>query len=251
MADEKIKNTPRRLLSAIRNGDYAHPGEEEAIELILKELDALITLPPENINVLDAGCGLGGTANYIQLKKHYHVSGIDLDATSIEHASKHYPNVSFTHDNILNILNHYSPQQFNITYLFNVLYAFSNKTEVLHLLASIAKPGGLLIISDYCTTDKTNIHLLDLADKPMHPIALSGIEKTLNDASWKLVKLIDLDDHYRRWYSGFLEKLKTSKPVILKTFTLDVYEKVEKAFTDILNKLNSGGLGGGIIFAIK
>jgi hypothetical protein len=50
-----------QLLALIRERDYAHAGEEEAIEITLrnhpKRADRLL---------LDVGCGLGGTANYVQ-----------------------------------------------------------------------------------------------------------------------------------------------------------------------------------------
>lgn len=51
----------KKFLSFIRNGDYAHAGEEEAIELAMSGIEK----NPQR-NILDVGCGLGGTANYLQ-----------------------------------------------------------------------------------------------------------------------------------------------------------------------------------------
>ncbi len=50
-------NSPmgKQILALIRDGDYAHAGEEEAIELTLKN----VSKDPGR-RVLDVGCGRGG-----------------------------------------------------------------------------------------------------------------------------------------------------------------------------------------------
>jgi cyclopropane fatty-acyl-phospholipid synthase-like methyltransferase len=47
----------KQVLSLVRDGDFAHAGEREAIEL------AMGSVPKDaGQHVLDAGCGRGGTA---------------------------------------------------------------------------------------------------------------------------------------------------------------------------------------------
>jgi cyclopropane fatty-acyl-phospholipid synthase-like methyltransferase len=56
-------NSPqgKRILALVREGDYAHPGEERAIDLIFS------SLPRDAAReVLDVGCGRGGTADYVR-----------------------------------------------------------------------------------------------------------------------------------------------------------------------------------------
>ena len=52
--------TGKQILALARGGDYAHPGEEEAIELVM----APVAKRPDQV-VLDVGCGCGGTAHYL------------------------------------------------------------------------------------------------------------------------------------------------------------------------------------------
>jgi hypothetical protein len=49
----------KKIMSAIRGGDYQHLGEEEAIELLLSKIDTKL----EDLMILDVGSGLGGTVN--------------------------------------------------------------------------------------------------------------------------------------------------------------------------------------------
>jgi hypothetical protein len=50
----------KRILALIRDGDYAHAGEEEAIECSFRSI-------PKNLEhwLLDVGCGRGGSADYL------------------------------------------------------------------------------------------------------------------------------------------------------------------------------------------
>ena len=63
----------KQMLAMMRKGDYAHAGEEEAIDLVMNKI------PKDNTRlILDVGCGLGGTAKYIQDHGWGKVTGIDI-----------------------------------------------------------------------------------------------------------------------------------------------------------------------------
>ena len=71
----------KRILALIRDGDYAHAGEDEAIERSFR------SIPKDPGNwMLDVGCGRGGSADYLRRNGWGHVEGIDRDAESIEYA---------------------------------------------------------------------------------------------------------------------------------------------------------------------
>ncbi|MCW8472333.1 hypothetical protein OQJ19_17010 [Fluoribacter gormanii] len=53
----------KQILAMLREGDFAHPSEIEAIEVSLSP----IAKNSEN-RLLNVGCGLGGTAHYVQKK---------------------------------------------------------------------------------------------------------------------------------------------------------------------------------------
>ena len=58
---QMISYTGKQLLALIRGDDYAHAGEAEAIELAFRS----VPRRPDQL-LLDVGCGLGGTAKYVE-----------------------------------------------------------------------------------------------------------------------------------------------------------------------------------------
>src|SRR4051794_28000217 len=108
----------KRILAAVRGADFAHAGEAEAIELALApvEKDARRT-------VLDAGCGRGGTAAYVQHHGWGRVSGFDIDATSIEEALGRYPELDLRVADAASADAAFSVA-FDLLYSFNAFYAF-------------------------------------------------------------------------------------------------------------------------------
>ena len=78
----------KQILSFLRDGNYAHPGEIEAIQLTMQS----IAKNPQQL-LLDVGCGLGGTAHYLQTYGFGKVTGLDIDHGLITAAKRHYPDV--------------------------------------------------------------------------------------------------------------------------------------------------------------
>ena len=88
----------KRILALIRDGDYAHAGEEEAIERALRS----IPKNPRNW-ILDVGCGRGGSAEYLRRHGWGNLVGIDRENDSIEYAKAIYPDVEFHTCDVLDV----------------------------------------------------------------------------------------------------------------------------------------------------
>src|SRR6266566_2029395 len=121
----------KRILALIRDGDYAHAGEEEAIERALRSV-------PKNPQdwILDVGCGRGGSAEYLRRHGWGNLVGIDRDTDSIEYAKVTYPSCNFHNRDVLEI-----PvtvrRKFDVIYMLNAFYAFANQRGALAALKKV------------------------------------------------------------------------------------------------------------------
>ena len=242
-------NTARLLLADLRGGDYAHAGDKEAIDMVLRKVLALSPDIQKGV-CLDVGSGSGGTAHYICNLDFHSIYGIDLDHAAVEHAQKHYPQIQFLTANAHDVAKLFNPEAFSFIYLFNVLYAIEDKSSLLKNLYDVAKPGAILALFDY-TTEQTPFYLKDLAGKPMHPIVLKELEKNLNDAGWETIEINDLSSHFLVWYRHLLDNIENRQEILSHKFSEADMTKVKVTFSTIYEWLKTSQIGGAAIYARK
>lgn len=127
-------------------------------EAILNENKAIITHGgiKKGMKVLDAGCGVGGTALYIAKQTGASVHGITLDPQQVTLTRKYAKKRNLTH------LTEFSTQDYSHTNFpdnyFDVVYGIESichatpKSAFLKEAHRVLKPKGKLIISDAYTT---------------------------------------------------------------------------------------------------
>ena len=237
----------KRLLSVIRKGDYAHAGETEAIDYVFSSINK-----DRHRQILDVGCGLGGTAEYIQRHGFGRVTGFDIDTNAITYAKEKYSEVEFHTGDVLNADKFLPHKKYDLIYSFNAFFAFSDKLRVLQNLAVLAKPQAQLIIFDYIsrTVKNKNIALNnDIMEMSFIPVHLSDLEKMTLETKWKIKKIENLDHEFQKWYHDFLNNITQHKENIISEFNEEAYSKVISTFTGIYNALNDKIIGGGVIRA--
>ncbi len=242
MSTEKEETQFKELLAIARNANYAHAGEEEAIDLLFNELPKV-----SDQIVLDVGSGLGGTADYVQSRGWGKTVGIDLNANTVAAATSKFPDIKFYHCDVLKVDTTLDIQP-DIIYMFNVLYAISDHTEALAALSRLAKPStwlALFIYTDLGDYKKTAPKAFQL----FNPIKHNEIEQTLNDAGWELKKQIDLNNKYLAWYRAFVEAIKSKKEPIIAASTPEMYEYVLERYKQLIVPIEAGTLGGSIVYA--
>lgn len=235
------------LLADIRTGDYTHAGEKEAIDLVMNKIEK----DPKQ-HLLDVGCGLGGTAAYLQDNGWGEVTGIDIDENAINHATKHYPHLEFIQC-AADKVNESLEKKFDVVYLFNAYYCFLNQTQCLNAFSKIAKPNGILALFDYSSPNKYkgNNPFHDEKNKPFTPINLKAAMTDFSENCWDIVEIIDLTPHYISWYRNVINNLKTKENTLTEKFGETAYNLVISGFVKVLKLLQSGDLGGSVVYATK
>lgn len=235
----------KRILALIRDGDYAHAGEEEAIERTFR----LIPKSPLNWT-LDVGCGRGGSAEYLRRRGWGNLAGIDRDNDSIEFAKATYPKVEFHACDVLEVPETVR-REFDVVYMLNAFYAFAHQRDALAALRKVAKPGARLVIFDYATGEQPNQSELSVEGQVFipHPIQLSGIGEMLRDAAWEPRAVEDLSGEYTRWYSGLVERIRRKQDEIEKVGGVEWYRFVLSMYSGLHDVIARGTLGGAIVHA--
>jgi SAM-dependent methyltransferase len=237
--------TGKQVLALVRNADYAHAGEEEAIERALGPYPQR----PQRL-VLDVGCGRGGTARYIQEHGWGMVVGIDRDLNSIARARHVFPQVEFHACDVVDV-GLVVPCKFDVICLFNSFYAFADQARALRALARLANGDGQLMLFDY--TDRGGYDRAPLMNEGQpflpHPLRLSAIETMLREGGWRLTSIEDLTADYERWYGDLLSWIDSKRPEITALAGSEGFDSVRKQYADLLAAIRQGTLGGAIVRA--
>jgi SAM-dependent methyltransferase len=235
----------KRLLATVRGGDYAHAGEEEAIHLLWERLPKI---PSQTC--LDAGCGRGGTAGFVQSAGWGTVTGVDIDAETIADASAHHPGIPFHAFDIAQAGVRF-PETFDIVYAFNAFYAFPDQPAALRSLAATAKPGAELCLFDYVDRggffDDPFAKFTESAS--WQPIDLDRFPFQLEAAGWKLTGRLLLHDAYRRWYETLNGRFAAQREALLAQFPADLVDYATTYYRAMLAAVENGALGGAIVSA--
>jgi ubiquinone/menaquinone biosynthesis C-methylase UbiE len=230
----------KRILALIREGDYAHAGEEEAIERAFRTISK-----NSGQSLLDVGCGRGGSAEYLWRHGWGRVDGIDRDAESIEYAHATYPEIGFHVCDVLDVPRTVT-RTFDVIYMLNAFYAFDRQREALVELRKVAKPAAQLVIFDYTVGPNAG----DTPNPMMpHAIRLPEIAAMLRDAGWEPGAIEDLSADYARWYAEFVRRIQLKRAEIEKIGGADWYNFVLSMYSGLHGVITQGALGGAIVHA--
>ena len=235
----------KQLLALVRDGDYAHAGEEEAIELAM----APLARDPQR-RLLDAGCGRGGTAAYLQKHGWGRVTGVDVEARSIEEARETYPGVRFEAIDIGALAGRFAGD-FDAVTMFNVLYAIDDHRQALTALASTCRPGGTLMVFDYVDPGDYSGHAIIEGDRPFlpHPIQVSDIEPECAAAGWRVTAIDRIDADYVRWYEALVARIDASRGPMEALAGAEAFARVRGLYAGLRDVLRRGHLAGAVIRA--
>ena len=238
-------STGKRLLALVRGGDYAHPGEEEANELLFAGV-----LPDTRRRVLDMGCGGGGTASWVRRRGLGTVTGIEIDAPTAALARKRHPEVTIVEGD-LGQAGRVLAGPYDLTYSMTAVYAVPDQATVFRELAALAAPGAELRMLEYA--DPTGLFSTATAGNPSwgwwRPLIPRDLPDLLSSAGWSGIEVQDLTPEFIRWYRRLCERIAARHQEIAIEFGTDWYEFVVREYTGVLDMVSAGVLGGILVRA--
>ena len=102
-----------------------------------KEFKVIADLLPDNIRVLDVGCGDGSLMNFLAVKKNIEVRGLELEKQNVQKCI--YKGLPVIQGNAETELYQFPNQSFDYVVLSQTLQAFYNPDKVLKELLRIGK----------------------------------------------------------------------------------------------------------------
>jgi len=239
--------TKEKLLGFLRKGDFIHPGEEDAIDMAFSGVNK----DPAR-TILDVGCGIGGTASYVQENQYGSVIGIDVSQSVIEYAQAKYLRVNFFCCDVIDAPGKLMPKKFDLILMMNSFFYFQDQLSALKGLKKLAKENTKLIIFEY--TDLTNgkdaIKLRgDEGEKNFSPVMPDTIAELLKQSGWNIDRFQELDAEYEKWYANLYEKILLNKAEIVNCFSREAYDWAESIYGGLLQSIKDKEIGGCIIIA--
>lgn len=237
--------TGKLVLSMIRGSDYAHAGEAEAIDLVLGPL----ALTPQT-RLLDVGCGIGGTARYVQEKGWGRVTGVDIDSDNIDAASSRHPGIDFVCSDAAQLAQCVTPA-FDVIYSFNAFFLFSDQLAALRAMREVAAPGGALAIFDY--VDRGGYTQVQsgrgVSTGLRKALRLEAMPDLFAQAGWRVERVVSADADYLRWYEDLLGRITSMRDDIVAASSEAFFQYVLERYTYTRDDAKAGHLGGATLYA--
>lgn len=237
-------NSPegKRILADIRAAPYAHAGEEEAVELVLSGI-----CKRSDRRILDAGCGLGGTAHDMQSGGWGVVTGFDLDEVTVARARGLFPQCTFLVADVTSVAATL-PGPFDLITCFNSFYAMPQQ-QALTQLAALSHSGTELLIFDY--TDPNRAYAAsDFARREdadfWHPPCPDDFGADAAESGWQLIEFGDLTERYHAWYVELCDRIANGRDDLARTHGRSAIDFVSEFYAALRDTFTDGTLGGGL-----
>ncbi|MCX6549627.1 MAG: class I SAM-dependent methyltransferase [Acidobacteria bacterium] len=237
--------TGKEILALARGGDYAHPGEEEAIDLAM----APVAKRPGQV-LLDIGCGRGGTAHYVSSRGWGRVVGVDIDAENIASARGTYPGQTFICSDVAQLPAAW-PHRADVIYLLTAFYAFPDQAGALDAMRAVAADQARLVIFDYTwpVFDARSEALVAKRSGSWQPLRLDVMPAMLERAGWRPDSSVDMTADFARWYDDLANRIVAAEAAIVAHAGREWYDYAAGWYRQLANAIHEGVVGGVAIYA--
>lgn len=207
--------------------------------------------------VLDVGCGIGGGDFYMAAEHGVMVHGIDLSVNmvliAIERAGKVPGGASVSFEIADCTLARYGKESFDVIYSRDTILHIQDKPMLFKRFYEWLKPGGKLLISDYCRSADTPTgsfaKYIKQRGYDLHSVADYG--KMIADAGFAKVEADDRTWQFEQCLQREVATAEKDKDEFIKEFSQADYDVVVGGWKDKLVRVGNGEQCWGLFKAVK
>lgn len=218
-----------------------------------KEFVDLLKLKPGQ-KVLDVGCGIGGGDFYMAKNFGVEVLGMDLSENMVDIAiervaKENLPSVQFEVSDATKRI--FPESSFDVIYSRDTILHIDDKLSLFKRFYSWLKPGGRLLISDYCCGEKPWTPQFEAYVKQRGYILYTPAEygKFLEKAGFSEVHAEDRTSQFIEVIEAELQNAEKSKDTFIQEFSEEDYLAIINGWRDKQQRSKSGDQRWGLFYA--
>nr|XP_043634124.1 phosphoethanolamine N-methyltransferase 3-like [Erigeron canadensis] len=219
-----------------------------------KEFVAMLDLKPGQ-KVLDVGCGIGGGDFYMAENFGVDVAGIDLSVNmisiAIERSAGLKCSVEFEVADCTKKT--YPDNSFDVIYSRDTILHIQDKPALFQTFYKWLKPGGKVLISDYCrkagTSSEDFAEYIKQRGYDLHDVETYG--QMLKDAGFEEVTAEDRTEQFIEVLQRELERVEKEKEEFIRDFTEGDYNDIVGGWKAKLVRTGSGEQRWGLFIGKK
>ncbi|XP_041930038.1 phosphoethanolamine methyltransferase isoform X1 [Alosa sapidissima] len=220
-----------------------------------KEFVDLLNLTPGQ-KVVDVGCGIGGGDFYMAKNFGVEVLGMDLSANMVEIACERAvkEKLPMVHFEVADATKRVFPVgTFDVVYSRDTILHISDKLELFKNFNSWLKPGGKVLISDYCSGEKPWSPQFEDYVKQRGYILYTPKRygQFLEEAGFTNVRAEDRTEQFIQVIKSELEKAEVMREEFVQEFSKEDYDAIMKGWTEKLQRCELGDQRWGLFYATK
>jgi len=220
-----------------------------------REFVAMLNLN-EGDYVLDVGCGIGGSAFLMRRDYGAKVLGFDLSKNMVdiaeERLAKHgMDDVKFEIKDATT--QDYPEGTFDVIYSRDTILHIDDKLRLFQNFYKWLKPGGQLMITDYCCTadDWSPDYAAYVKQRGYNLLSVADYGGTIEKAGFGDVQAIDKTADFINILSNELVKFEQIKDEFVTEFTDDDYHAIMGGWSNKIVRCKSGNQKWGLFIAKK
>ncbi|XP_013930658.1 PREDICTED: phosphoethanolamine N-methyltransferase 1-like [Thamnophis sirtalis] len=207
-------------------------------------------------HVLDVGCGLGGSDFYMAKEFGVEVLGLDLSSNMVELALERAQKEasSLVQFEISDVTRRLFPEaSFDIVYSRDTILHIEDKISLFRKFLSWLKPGGQLLISDYCCGPRPwSIAFTQyVKQRKYNLLTPDEYGQLLEEAGFVQVRALDSTNQMLSSLTQELRDLETSKEKFVQEFSEEEFESMASSWRAKLQRCAAGDQRWGVFFARK